>query len=82
MSGNKIRYISIKAKDGRESITYQQALYDVGFRWGNGEITTKHINFYARLEDMKLITCYHDSSIDEESIQLSVEDILLKYRLH
>lgn len=70
------RYIGIYAKDIDDSHEYQKALFNVGFAWCTSGITLqKHTNFYARLEDMSLITCYHDASIDEESIKLTIQQI-------
>lgn len=70
------RYISVYAKDVKESHQYQEVLFSKGFEWvTSGKSLTDHTNFYARLDDMKIITCYHDASIDEESIKLSIEQI-------
>lgn len=70
------RYISIHAKNAEESIAYQQALFNKGFHWVvSGFEFQKHKKFYARFEDLTLITCYHDPSIEEESVKLSIDEI-------
>ena len=72
----KHSYIGVKTKNIDESKIFQQALFDKGFEWVNsGKEVLNHTNFYARLYDMKIITCYHDPSIDEESIFLDLEQI-------
>lgn len=73
---SKIRYIAVCAKDVGESHAYQKALFEKGFEWiSSGKQLIKPTNFYARFEDMKIITCYHDPSIDEESIKLTIDEI-------
>ena len=71
------RYIAVYAKNKIESSEYQKALFNKGFEWINSGaiVQEKHSNFYARFDDMKIITCYHDPSIDDESIKLSIAEI-------
>lgn len=72
----KKRYIGIYAKNLSESHQFQNELFDKGFEWVNsGHQLVSANNFYARLEDMKIITCYHDPSIDEESVGMSLDDL-------
>lgn len=72
----KKRYIAIYAKNESESHEYQKVLFDKGFQWlSSGFNLTNHNNFYARIDDMKIITCYHDASIDEESLKLSIDEL-------
>ena len=70
------RYIGVYAKNEKDSHEHQNALFSVGFGWvSSGMVLQKHTNFYARLEDMKIITCYHDPSIDEECLALTIDQI-------
>lgn len=70
------RYIAVYAKDINDSHEYQKALFEKGFEWiSSGKQLITPTNFYARFEDMKIITCYHDSSIDEESVKLTIDEI-------
>lgn len=72
----KNRYIGVYAKNENDSHEYQKILFNKGFQWvSSGFNLTNHTNFYARLEDMKIITCYHDPSIDEESVNLSINEL-------
>lgn len=74
----KIEYIGVKAKNQKETCDFQRALFCKGFQWVNSGVVVlnKHTNFYARLSDRKIITCYHDHSIDDESVFLTVAEIL------
>lgn len=65
------RYISVCAQSKKESEELQKALFIMGFEWlFSGKQIQKHTNFYARFYDMKIITCYHDPLIDNESLRL------------
>ncbi|WOZ15068.1 hypothetical protein GNVKYODX_CDS91 [Acinetobacter phage vB_AbaM_AB3P2] len=72
----KNRYIAVYAKDIVESHQYQKALFEKGFHWLTSGFEFKsYRNFYARFEDLKIITCFHDPSIDEESVKLTIDEI-------
>ena len=65
-------YLRVSAKNLNESAVAQKSLFNLGFAWVNaGCELQQHKQFYARLSDKKIITCYHDPSIDDESITLN-----------
>ena len=70
-------YIGVRANSKDESERYQLALFERGFSWANSGLEIQnHTNFYARIHDKKIITCYHDPSIDSESDYLTIDEIL------
>ena len=70
-------YIGVRANSKDESERYQSALFERGFSWANSGLEIQnHTNFYARIHDKKIITCYHDPSIDNESDYLTIDEIL------